>query len=443
MSKDYLAEYDKAAEADKYPLVQKWMKREPLPFFKQLREQRPVLVTPECTLIALFTDVRDVLQMPKIFTVDLYKPKMGVTEDDPGYLMAHDDDALHYREKSLMQGFLNRDDIPEVRELIKNASKKILDDANGNIEIVNDYCRMVPAILVQDYFGLDGIHKKELIRWSFWNQYDAFHNQPFDLNSTEKSQHIVDEHNKVSEELVTYIKALLIRKLLSVKIGNLLSLPLRILKRLLKLNRVRKAKDDMVKRMVRTSFAKEVDFPLIRVGVNAGGLLIGSIETTSQAVAQTIQFFIDRPNLLLQAKIAAKQETTDELDNMVWEALRFVPISPYMFRQTSEDYIIAKGTNRQTTIPKNTNVLVLTQSAMFDPYCFEKPEEFNPDRNWYHHFNFGFASHECLGKYIGMVMIPEMVRQVLLRDELKATSNINYKDGPFPEEYNLEWQFSS
>ena len=439
MSKDYLAEYDKAADADKYPLVQKWMKSEPLLFFKQLREQRPVLATPECTLVALFTDVRDVLQMPKIFTVDLYKPKMGVTEDNPGYLMAHDDDALHYREKSLMQGFLNRDDIPELRELIKSASKKILDDANGDIEIVNDYCRMVPAILVQDYFGLDGIRKKDLIRWSFWNQYDAFHNQPFDLNSTEKSQHIVDEHNKVSEELVTYIKALLIRKLLSVKIGNLLSLPLRILKRLLKLNRVRKAKDDMVKRMVRTSFAKEVDFPLIRVGVNAGGLLIGSIETTSQAVAQTIQFFIDRPNLLLQAKIAAKQETTDELDNMVWEALRFVPISPYMFRQTSEDYIIAKGTNRQTTIPKNTNVLVLTQSAMFDPYCFEKPEEFNPDRNWYHHFNFGFASHECLGKYIGMVMIPEMVRQVLLRDELKATSDMNYKDGPFPEEYKLEF----
>ena len=303
MSKDYLAEYDKAADADKYPLVQKWMKSEPLLFFKQLREQRPVLATPECTLVALFTDVRDVLQMPKIFTVDLYKPKMGVTEDNPGYLMAHDDDALHYREKSLMQGFLNRDDIPELRELIKSASKKILDDANGDIEIVNDYCRMVPAILVQDYFGLDGIRKKDLIRWSFWNQYDAFHNQPFDLNSTEKSQHIVDEHNKVSEELVTYIKALLIRKLLSVKIGSLLSLPLRILKRLLKLNRVRKAKDDMVKRMVRTSFAKEVDFPLIRVGVNAGGLLIGSIETTSQAVAQTIQFFIDRPNLLLQAKI--------------------------------------------------------------------------------------------------------------------------------------------
>jgi hypothetical protein len=102
MTKNYLKEYDAAAEADKYPLVQKWMKTEPLPFFKQLRAERPVLVTPECTLLALFSDVRDCLQMPKIFTVDLYKPKMGVTETDVGYLMAHDDDPLHYREKSIM-----------------------------------------------------------------------------------------------------------------------------------------------------------------------------------------------------------------------------------------------------------------------------------------------------------------------------------------------------
>ena len=98
-STDYLALYDAAAEADKYPLVQKWMKAEPLSFFAQLRKERPVLVTPECTLVALFEDIRDILQMPKIFTVNLYKPKMGAVDNQDGYLMAYDDDALHYREK--------------------------------------------------------------------------------------------------------------------------------------------------------------------------------------------------------------------------------------------------------------------------------------------------------------------------------------------------------
>lgn len=76
------------------------MKTEPLPFFKQLREQRPVLVTPVATILTLFEDVRDTLMLPKIFTVNLYKPKMA------DYLMAHDDDALHDREKAIMHAML-------------------------------------------------------------------------------------------------------------------------------------------------------------------------------------------------------------------------------------------------------------------------------------------------------------------------------------------------
>lgn len=90
---------------------------------------------------------------------------------------------------------------------------------------------------------------------------------------------------------------------------------------------------------------------------------------------------------------------------------------------------------------------------MFDAYAYEDPDEYAPDRNWYHHFNFGFGSHECLGKYVGMVMIPEMVRQVVLRSNVAGRGAISRRngalygdgpgagtDGPFPEEYVLSWQ---
>ena len=438
------------------------MKTEPLPFFKQLREQRPILVTPECTLVTLYSDLTDVMQMPKVFTVDLYKPKMGVTATDVGYLMAHDDDALHYREKSLMQGLLNRDDLPRIRALIEKAAKKILDKAGGSIEIVNQYCRMVPAHLVQDYFGLDGVGRDDLIEWSYWNQYDAFHNQPFDLNPPEQFQYIVKKHDEVTEKLVCYIAVLMARKLVTVKIGNVMRMmlaPLRWIGNLICRLLGGKpgagpSKDDMVKRMLRSTFAKEVDFPITRVGVNAGGLLIGAIETTSQAVAQVIEFFlVHQPDLLAEAKQKAALPDPDAFDSMVWEALRFVPISPYMFRQASTDTVIAKGTNRATDIRAHTNVLLISQSAMFDSYAYDKPETFNPNRSWYHHFNFGFGSHECLGKYVGMVMIPEMVRQVVLRNNITCQGKISRKNGarygegpgsgtngPFPEEFNLVWQ---
>jgi len=200
------------------------------------------------------------------------------------------------------------------------------------------------------------------------------------------------------------------------------------------------ASDDIVSRMLRSSFAKEVDFSLLRVGVNAGGLLIGAVETTSQAVVQTIQYFLAHESLLASAQRAAQLEDVEVFDKMVWEALRFVPIAPYVFRRTAQDYTLANGCAWQTTIPANSNVLLLTQSAMFDDYAYDQPDDFQPERNYYHHFNFGFASHECLGKYLGMAMIPEMVRQVLRRTDLRASSVMDFKDGPFPEDYRLQWR---
>jgi cytochrome P450 len=191
--------------------------------------------------------------------------------------------------------------------------------------------------------------------------------------------------------------------------------------------------------MLRSQFSKSVDFPLERIGANAAGLLIGSVETTSQAVAQILEFLVNKPDLLAKAKISAQAENPSEIDNIVWEALRFVPISPYLFRQTSENVVIAKGTDWETEIRAGTNVLLLTQSAMFDDYAYSNADIFSPERSWYHHFNYGFGIHDCLGKYIGMVMIPEMVRQVLLLNNLSELYPLDRKGTPFPEQYVLKW----
>lgn len=438
---NYLEQYDAAPENEKFKLVRKWMDTEPLPFFAELRARRPILVTPECTLLARFDDVTEVLGMPKVFTVALYLPKMG----DGIYLMAHDDDALHTREKSIMQGLLNRDDLPKVRKMVAAIGKGILDNAKGRIEVVYDYCRMVPARLVQDYFGLTGEDPKNLIEWSYWNQYNTFHNQPFDLISADERKRIEDRHNECSAKLGMYIAELIVRRTLAVKAGQAKNFILagwyllkKLVRRLLgKQNDT--LSDDIVSRMLGTSYPDEVDFDIQRMGVNAGGLLIGAIETTSQAVAQVLQYLLQHPEWLARARNAAQSNDLAEFDGIVWEALRHVPISPYLFRQTASSYTVGKGTDRATTITPGTYVLPLTQSAMFDPQAFEAPDEFRPQRNWYHYFHFGFGSHECLGKYVGMVMIPEMVRQVILRDDLVANGSIDYRNGPFPERYELSW----
>jgi len=441
MSTNYLERYDAAAEADKYALIYRWMWEEPLPFFKELRERRPIFVTSRATLITRFDDVTQVLNMPKIFTVQLYLPKMG----DGIYLMAHDDDALHTREKSLMQSLLNREDLPDVRRMIARFGKEIIDSANGRIEIVNQFCRMVPALLVQEYFGLTGVDKKELIEWSYWAQYNTFHNQPFDLIDDQKRRNIEDNHARTSKKLGIYIAELMARRSIAVGLENAnllrtLWLKLRMLVRVLQGKTHEPLGDDIVTRLLRNNFPDAMQLDLKRLGVNAGGLLIGAIETTSQAVAQTIQYLLASPTWCAHAKTAAQKDDPTEFDALVWEALRFVPIAPYLFRKSAAEFTVGQGTDYATTIPAGTYVLPVTQSAMFDPRAYANPDEFIPNRNWYNHFNFGFGSHECLGRYVGMVMIPEMIRQVFRRDDIKANSAMDYKAGPFPEEYWLQWK---
>ncbi len=417
----YLEQYDAATDTEKPYVARRWIDTEPLPFFKELREKRPILVTPRFTLVTRFDDVREVLNMPKVFTVQPYVPKMG------DYLMMHDDDALHTREKSLMQCMLSRDDLPAVRAMVANVSRELLDAAGGNIEIVGKYCRMVPATLVREYFGLTGAKRADLIEWSYWNQVDTFHNQPFDLLPPEKSQYIIDRHNETSKKLGAYIVELIARRTLQVKAEEI------TLSTLVRLD------DDIVTRMLRTDYPKQLKFDIKRLGINAGGLLIGAIETTAQAVAQVLQYLLDRPEWLAKAKTAAQQQSVAEFDGIVWEALRFVPITPYLFRTTASDYTVAKGTEHETVLKAGTHVLPVTLSAMFDERAFDSPDEFIPQRNWYNYFHFGFGSHECLGRYVGKEMIPEMVRQVLSRPDIKAKAPIDYKSGPFPEEYHLSW----
>ena len=40
---NYLEQFDAAADADKFPLVRRWIDTEPLPFFKELRDRKSVV----------------------------------------------------------------------------------------------------------------------------------------------------------------------------------------------------------------------------------------------------------------------------------------------------------------------------------------------------------------------------------------------------------------
>jgi cytochrome P450 len=190
---------------------------------------------------------------------------------------------------------------------------------------------------------------------------------------------------------------------------------------------------------LRTSFPAAIGFDEQRIATNIIGTLVGAGETTSQAVAQILEQLFKRPQHLAGAIAAAKAGDDALLQNYCWEALRFNPIFPGVFRRCVQDYTIARGTLRRRTIKAGKLVVAAIRSAMRDGREIPAASTFCLDRPAYHYMHFGYGLHSCLGDQVSQVMVPEIVRRLLTLPRLRPAGPIDKQGGPWPEEYVVEF----
>lgn len=401
-----------APDAKKWPLVRQLMAGERQPFFAELRSEAPVLQLPDnIWFVTRWADCVMVLQRWNDFGVDLYKPKQG------DYFMCQDDTPRHWREKSIMKAILDFEELPAIRKFVGDEAARILREAAGSIDAPQQLTRMVPCRLVQEFFGFTGSDPAKLIDWSYWNQTDAFHNQFFDRDVIPDGDAVVWERKKAGFMLAFYLGRLLIKRWLQLHLHF--------------------DKNDSVTRLLRLSGSHGLeDFGLKKVLLNAGGLLIGTIETTSVTACNAIAELLGRPDELARARAAAADPAA--FDGYVIEALRFNPAFPYFFRTCHTPTRLAGGTGHAVTVQPGATIIACTHSAMFDPEAYAEPDAFDARRTMYQTFTLGYGHHECLGRAIATVMLPELVRQVLLLPDLRADGPVQWKNG-VPDHYPLRW----
>src|SRR5204863_9563829 len=133
---------------------------------------------------------------------------------------------------------------------------------------------------------------------------------------------------------------------------------------------------------------------------NLIGLIIGAVPTTSKAAIQAINELLDRPDALAGAGRAARADDDPLLSRYIFEALRFNPVNPFIYRRAARDAIIAKGTLRARSVTKGTMVLAANLSAMFDPLKFDTPNAFRMDRPGDNYLLWGYGLHTCFGAHI-------------------------------------------
>lgn len=407
----FLAEFDAAAgpQAQAAVLIA-WLRGRWPDMFEELRAHRPVLQTPLFTLVTRASDVLAALSRPSTFSVQANRATM-----DPSvgpFMLARDETPINWQEKGLMQALLRWDDLPRVRQLAGTvAGQALAGAATGSLDIVPAIARQVPLRVVQQIFGFTA-PDADLLRWSFATQHGMFRNLPFDPG-------VLKRCHAAGVDMRAWLKPFLDGKRAQAPSGA----------------------EDTVSRLIDLAHAGAAGIADDRVTSNVCGLLVGAIETMSQAIVQIVDQFLLHPDWLAGALAADRAGDAAGFDGHVFEALRFNPITTVVFRHVEADAVI--GAPPVLEVKQGTTLAIGSGSAMFDPGLMPDPKAFNPARPAKSYLHFGLGHHECLGKYVGEAAIPEAVRQILrlpgLRRAAGEAGHIDFAHGPFPEHMTIEW----
>jgi cytochrome P450 len=172
------------------------------------------------------------------------------------------------------------------------------------------------------------------------------------------------------------------------------------------------------------------------------GMITGFVPTNTMAAGHMLVMLLGRPKFMAAATEAARAGDDKRLTRCLFEAMRFMPLNPGPFRICAEDYTVAAGTARQTTIKKGTKLLAGTESAMFDNRRVVRPRSFNPDRPQTDYMLFGHGLHWCVGAYIAEAQITQTFKALLVQKRLRPVDGRNGKLktlGPFPWHLSVKY----
>jgi len=154
-----------------------------------------------------------------------------------------------------------------------------------------------------------------------------------------------------------------------------------------------------------------------------GGMLVGSIDTTTTVVAKVISEMMRDPALLAAASRDA--EASGRLYGWCQDALRRWPQTPILGRQAEFETELDG-----TKVPAGARVLIWTQAAMFDASVFADPKAMRGDRLTGDYLHLGGGLHPCAGRSIHAWQLP-MIVGALLKRKPRKPGKMEWA-GPFP-----------
>ncbi|MFN8984335.1 MAG: cytochrome P450 [Alphaproteobacteria bacterium] len=381
-------------------------------FRPNLLLNRKLISAYENTATAIVTrqqDVTEVLEREADFEV-VYEPKMRLITGGENFFLGMQDSATYTRDVSLARLVIKREDVTaRLIPFVAAECESIVAASAGRLDLAQELTRRVPARLVAHYFGTPKQDEDKLIAWTtlmFWYLF-------VDLKG-EKA--ITDQALAAAAECRAWLDAWIAAR---------------------KANPT--TQDDILNRCLAlqgTGIGGMDDLAIRNLLI---GIFIGLVPTLSKSAILAMTELLERPEALTEARAAARADQDQRLAELVFEAFRFAPMNPVIYRRATRDLEIARGTNRRLQIPVGTMVLASNLSAMFDPMAVAAPEDFAPGRPWHVYMLWGYGMHTCFGQHINRAIIPQMLKPVLKRDGLTAEAAPDGAGTPFPARFPIHF----
>ncbi|WP_412025938.1 hypothetical protein [Burkholderia cepacia] len=361
-------------------------------------------------IVTLAADVREVLDRQDDFEV-VYEPRMRKITGGPNFFLGMQDGAEYQLNASIMRLAAQRGDVVDiVVPKARDAARRIVAAHPHEIDLPQVLTTVVPALMVREYFGVDTASVPDLVEWTtamFWYLFADLQGDPV-----------------VERKALDYA-------------GRCLSA---IDAAIAKPDANPGGPVTVLKRAVALRDAGAGGFGGAGIRNNMIGLVIGAIPTISKACVQALDVLLDHPDMLAQAQAAAARGDEQAVGAILFEALRFNPVNPVIYRRAMRDCEIASGTTRACQVKKGAMVFASNLSAMFDAAVVDDPDAFRTDRPWDIYILWGYGLHRCFGDAINRAIIPALMTPLLAGAPLARADGAAGRpdtETPFPQHFTV------
>lgn len=377
------------------------LKKKQYKLFHFVQRRYPVLRIPfiHLSIVSRNDLLKDLMHRDEDFTVEEINSSKMAKQKGAFFLGMDKMNPQFNRERNLVRSAVKRDDLELIKNFVRSNAEDIIQKSlpYGKLDVADKLNKVIFVRLIEFYFGVAAPTDRIMRHWLRHLFYDLFLNL---TNNKKKYQLAWTAANERRNHLLQMIKD---RKQ-ALKDGKSLD-------------------DNMLNRFIQLQQqAGNEWFDDENIQRQIGGLITGILETSNKAIVLVLDELFNRPEILEQAIVAAKSYDTQKMYGFVQEALRFNPVQPGVIRFNEKEQTLTSKDHKQYRIPAKNKIIALTAGAMFDPAAFEQPTQFNPSRDAVY-MNYGYALHECYGKYINSITLSELVAAVLRLKNVRREPN--------------------